>query len=129
MSNKKLLRTIIFIAVSAVVLTVVVIIYSIRSTVYWGNQHEEAVIYTRQVVSTQVDSMLNELQSSARVNLSLQTSISDLVKENQHLKLDHQKDLEVKNKIIRQLNSEINNLLDSIRSIERSELEQRYRDQ
>lgn len=129
MSNKKLLRTIIFIAVSAVVLTVVVIIYSIRSTVYWGNQHEEAVIYTRQVVSTQVDSMLNELQSSARVNLSLQTSISDLVKENQHLKLDHQKDLEIKNKIIRQLNSEINNLLDSIRSIERSELEQRYRDQ
>lgn len=129
MSNKKLLRTIIFIAVSAVVLTVVVVIYSIRSTVYWGNQHEEAVIYTRQVVSTQVDSMLNELQSSARVNLSLQTSISDLVKENQHLKLDHQKDLEIKNKIIRQLNSEINNLLDSIRSIERSELEQRYRDQ
>ena len=126
--DQKLLRSLIIIISSVVIISSIVIIFSIRSTVYWEGQHDEAVVLTKKTINTHTDSLINEIQSLNRVQLGIQQTVDDIIRENQNMKKSFEKQLQIKNNIIRKLTLDYEHLVDSLQSLERSELEQRYRD-
>lgn len=103
-----------------------IIVYSVFSNQVYLKQHEEAVIITKRTISTVQDSLIKEIKGQQRVNISLQSTVSDLIEEKETLEKNYIHRVESKERIIRDLVHMVNELTDSISTYQRSDLENRY---
>lgn len=120
MKQRKLLIVIISIMSVLIIASTGLIVYSLESNRYFNQQHDEAILVTKRIITVHEDSMLNEISTLEREKIMLRKTLSEMNMEIGQLQNTiHEKD------------HYINALADSIDDImhERSELEQRYSDQ
>lgn len=107
---------------------IVLIVYSYTSANKYSIDHDHAVIETRQSISLTQDSLLKEIRTMHQVNLSLKNTVEGLLEKNTEIVNDYQRREQIKNNIIKDLTLSLDSVSDQLRTGERSELENRYRD-
>lgn len=120
---KLILLSVIF---TVTITTAGVVFFAVNSSGEVMRRQHQVEVVTRQKISLVQDSLINEIRTLNQVNMSLKSAVKDAIQQNNQLRKEHEKHLDFKNKIIRDLTHSVSNLSDSIKTVKRSELENRY---